>query len=304
VNVTGIGLSGADAGNYRLTSSSAIATADITPRPIAVSADNQTKLYGSPDPTLSFAVNAGGLVGSDTLLGALARQPGETVAAGPYAIRQGTLANSNYSITFNSGTLVITPATLSYIANPVSIYQWTPMPQFTGTVTGFVAGDTLASATTGALTFSPGSASSNIAGIFASTGSGLQANSGDYVFVQAPGNATALHVLASGETQAPGAPPQAYSGGLASTIRTEGSCARFAQTGGAPPRCDLQEDFAASRTPTPPGSEASTRKPLPDGRRATARSGLPLGSVRSDLPLTILGSGLNLPVDATAMLSF
>jgi hypothetical protein len=285
VTVAAIGMSGADAGNYRLTSTTATATADITARPIIVSADSQTKVYGSPDPTLSYAVSTGGLVGSDALSGALTRQPGETVAGGPYAITQGSLANSNYSITFNNGAFAITPATLSYVADPVAIYQWTSLPAFTGTVTGFVAGDTLASATTGALTFASGVTNTNTTGTFASTGSGLSANSGDYVFVQAPGNETALVVLPGGETQAPGAPREAYRGGLASATRAEGSCARFPQAAGAPSRCDREQDAAGSRP----------AKLLPAGGRTI---GLPR------LPVTVLGSGLNLPVDATAILLY
>jgi hypothetical protein len=285
VNVAGIGLSGADAGNYRLTSNSESATADITARPIVVLADSHTKVYGAPDPTFTFAVNAGGLVGSDTLSGALTRQPGESVAGGPYSITQGSLANSNYSIAFKNGMLVITPATLSYVADAVSIYQWNPLPQFNGTVTGFVAGDTLANATMGVLTFSPGSTGSSVAGTFASMGSGLSANSSDYAFVQAPGNATAFLVLPSGETRAPGAPQEAYSGGLASTSRMEASCARFAQVGGPPSRCDLEEDSPASRA----------AKPMPPWPRA---AGLP------QLPIAIVGSGLKLPGDATATPSY
>jgi len=280
VMVTGNGLSGADAGDYRLTSSSGTATADITAKPIVVSATSQTKVYGAPDPTLSYAVNTGGLVGSDTLSGALNRQPGETVAAGPYAITQGSLANSDYSITFNNGALVITPATLNYVADSVSIYQWTKLPPFTGTVTGFVAGDTLASATTGTLTFAPGTVGSNTAGTFASNGSGLSANSGDYVFRQAPGNATAFVISPSGETRAPGAPREAYAGGLASASRTVGSCARSAQAEGAPSGCDREGGFAGS---------------LRAWRRAIGLR---------QLPVAILGSGLNLPVDATAPLSY
>jgi hypothetical protein len=229
INVTGIGLHGADAGDYTLQSTSVTTTADITRKPIVVSAANQTKVYGSSDPALTYGVSAGSLVGSDMLSGTLARQPGETVAAGPYAITQGSLSNPNYAITFNNAALVITPATLTYVADPVSTFQWGPLPRFSGAVTGFVAGDTLASATTGTVIFTPGSSNSNTAGIFASTGSGLTASSGDYIFVQAAGNTTAFVVAPDSETRAPGAPPEAYAGALSSSTQTEGPCGQRAR---------------------------------------------------------------------------
>ncbi|MFL6604683.1 MAG: autotransporter-associated beta strand repeat-containing protein [Steroidobacteraceae bacterium] len=286
VTTAGIGLSGPDASNYRLASRSSTTTADITPKPIIVAADSETKVYGSSDPTLSYAVSAGGLIGSDTLSGALTRAAGETVMGGPYAITQGSLANPNYSIVFTNGALTVTPATLTYVANTATVYQWTPMPKLTGTVTGFVAGDTLESATTGTLAFASSISDSNTAGSFATLGTGLTATSGDYVFVQAPGNATAFVVSPGGETRAPGAPPEAYSGGLASTLRMENSCAQLARLGQTSPLCALREANATSRTATS----------LLDGRRPALR--LP------QLPVAIVGSGLKLPADASAILSY
>jgi MBG domain (YGX type) len=168
-----------------------------------------------------------------------------------------------------------------------------PLPQLTGTVTGFAVGDTLASATTGKLEFSPGTSGSNTAGSFASVGSGLAANSGDYVFVQAPGNATALVVLPSGETRAPGAPQNAYSGALATTTRMDDSCAQLAQIGEAAVQCEPKEGNSASQTAKSRLAwRRAMRMQLPE-----AVTGLP------QLPIAIVGSGLRLPADATAILS-
>jgi hypothetical protein len=50
VNVTGISLHGADAGDYSLLPTSVTTSADITAKPIVVSAASQSKVYGSPDP--------------------------------------------------------------------------------------------------------------------------------------------------------------------------------------------------------------------------------------------------------------
>jgi hypothetical protein len=70
-------------------------------------------------------------------------------------------------------------------------------------VAGFVGGDTLASATTGSWSFSTPADTGSLPGPYAVTASGLTALLGNYVFAQAPGNASALAV-----TEAPVAPQQ------------------------------------------------------------------------------------------------
>jgi large exoprotein involved in heme utilization and adhesion len=90
-------------------------TLAIDQRPINISADSgQTKVYGSTDPTLTFTAETNsvgrGLIVGDTFSGALTRTAGDSVAAGPYAISQGTLANSNYAITYAGANFAIRPA--------------------------------------------------------------------------------------------------------------------------------------------------------------------------------------------------
>ena len=131
----------------------------ITPATLTITANPQTKVYGQPDPTLTYT--ATGFQFSDTaasvLTGALARAPGETVAGSPYAITQGTLmANSNYTIHFTGSSLTITPATLTITANPQTKVYGQPDPTLTYTATGFQFSDTAASVLTGALTRAPG----------------------------------------------------------------------------------------------------------------------------------------------------
>jgi hypothetical protein len=85
----------------------------ITPKALTVTVDAaQTKVYGAVDPTLTY--QSSGLVGADSLSGALSRVAGETVAGGPYAINQGTLdAGSNYALTFIGNNFSITPKSLT-----------------------------------------------------------------------------------------------------------------------------------------------------------------------------------------------
>ena len=61
-------------------------------------------------------------------------------------------------------------------------------------VTGFVGSDTLSNATTGVLAFGTTATTGSNVGSYAITGSGLTADNGDYTFVQAASNATALTI--------------------------------------------------------------------------------------------------------------
>ncbi|MDH4746427.1 YDG domain-containing protein [Sphingomonas sp. CBMAI 2297] len=106
VQVSGLALTGADAGNYAVSLSGAPVIADITRRAVSVTAQDATKLFGQPDPVFGYTVSAGSLVNGDGFTGALARIAGEQV--GSYAIGQGTLAlSANYLLTVIPGTLVI-----------------------------------------------------------------------------------------------------------------------------------------------------------------------------------------------------
>jgi hypothetical protein len=88
----------------------------------------------------------------------------------------------------------ITPATLTYVADPANRPYGSANPVFGGTVTGFLGADTLGNATTGLLTFTTSATTGSNIGIYAILGSGLTATDGNYVFVQAAGNATALTI--------------------------------------------------------------------------------------------------------------
>ena len=98
--------------NYALTYVGANLT--ITARPITVTAEAKTKVYGNADPALTYHVTSGNLVEGDSFSGALTRAAGEAV--GTYAITQGTLAlSTNYTLTYVGATLTITPATPSIV---------------------------------------------------------------------------------------------------------------------------------------------------------------------------------------------
>jgi hypothetical protein len=78
----------------------------ITARPITVTADAQTKVYGYADPSLTYKVT-GTLVTGDSFSGGLSRASGENV--GTYAIGQGSLVlSANYKLSYVGANLVIT----------------------------------------------------------------------------------------------------------------------------------------------------------------------------------------------------
>jgi hypothetical protein len=104
-------ISDAEGGDYIVSGST---TFSIAPKTLNVTADAKSKGYGDSDP--EFTYTATELVEGDVLEGTLSRAEGENV--GNYAISQGTLANSNYSITFTSADLTITSKSLGSGGDP------------------------------------------------------------------------------------------------------------------------------------------------------------------------------------------
>ena len=124
--------------NYNLTYVGANLT--ITAKPITVTADAKSKVYGSPDPSLTYQVTIGSLVTGDTFSGALTRAAGENV--GPYAIQQGTLtAGNNYNLSYVGANLTITPAPLTINPGNASRVYGDSNPTFTFAYAGLVNGD-------------------------------------------------------------------------------------------------------------------------------------------------------------------
>lgn len=125
-------------------SDSTTSTLTVNPATLTITADAETKVYGTDDPALAYT--ASGFQLNDTagsvLTGALARAQAGTLAgeqAGAYAITQGMLAaDSNYTITFTGNTLTITPATLTVTANVQTKDYGTSDPSLTDGVTGLV----------------------------------------------------------------------------------------------------------------------------------------------------------------------
>ncbi|MFV3332476.1 MBG domain-containing protein [Pseudomonas sp. NY15437] len=149
-----LGLNNGQGSNYILEFENGTLT--VTPASLKVTANNDGKVYGELDPTLTFKVD--GLKGADkateALAGQLVRQAGEDVKGGGYAIDQGTLgltgkAAQNYILTYESGTFNITPATLMVRADDKTKVYGEIDPTLSYQVTGFKHGEDQATIVTG-----------------------------------------------------------------------------------------------------------------------------------------------------------
>jgi trimeric autotransporter adhesin len=234
---TAMGLTGTGSGNYSLVQPSGL-TAVITAAPLTASS-SVTKTYdGTTTASLSGA--------NTTFTGFVAGQ-GATVNAGVtgtfssanvgtgITVTGGALTTSN--LTANAGTVLsnymlpssdngtgtINPATLTYTAVPSSQQYGTTPAGLTGSISGFVNNETLASATTGSAVFTTAATAASNVGKYAVDGGGLTADNGNYIFVQAPANATALTITP--------APLTVLSAGVSTTSRVYNGSTIDALTG-------------------------------------------------------------------------
>ncbi|WP_417741007.1 MBG domain-containing protein [Salipiger sp.] len=123
-------------------------TLQVTPRGLTVAATDAIKTYGQTT-DLGYEITAGDLVNGDSLSGALASD-GTAATAGVdgYAITQGTLDNGNYAITFEGGTLQVTPRGITVAANDAAMTEGGAVPELTFEIVDgeLVNGDALAGA--------------------------------------------------------------------------------------------------------------------------------------------------------------
>ncbi len=192
------GTSNSNAGSYGITqgnlASSTNYTISFTPgtltinaAALSVTANNPSMTYGGAVPALTFSVS--GLVNGDTqgsvLSGALTTTGTPGSNAGSYDINQGTLAsNSNYTIAFTPGTLIITPAVLDVTVNHSSMTYGGAVPALSYAATGLVHDDTQAVVLSGSLT-TMGSSTSGV-GSYPITQGTLASNS-NYTITLTPG---------------------------------------------------------------------------------------------------------------------
>jgi hypothetical protein len=230
-------------GAYAITRGTLTASANltVTAAPLTVTADAQSRNYGTANPTLTYA--SAGLVNGDTLTGLLATTADTTSNVGAYAITQGTLAAStNYALTYVGADLTVAAAPLTVTADAQTRSYGAANPSLTYVSAGLVNGDTL----TGLLA-TTAAASSNV-GAYA-IAQGTLAASANYALSYVGANLTVaaapLTVTADAQSRAYGAanPTLTYlsaglvngdtlSGGLATTAAASSNVGAYAITQG------------------------------------------------------------------------
>ena len=168
------------AGNpYAITASGAVetdysisyvaGTLTVTARPLTITADNQSKVYGAALPTLDATYSA--VVNGDTST-SLTTQPtlsttataSSHVAGSPYAITASGAVDTDYSITYVAASLTVTTAPLTITANNQAKVYGAALPTLTASYSGFVNGDTSASLNTQPTLSTSATVGSHVAG--------------------------------------------------------------------------------------------------------------------------------------------
>jgi hypothetical protein len=138
----------------------ATVTLAVNEATLRVKAQNASITLGGTLPVLTYRIT--GFVNGDTQTTAVTGTPVLTTTATstspvgsyPIDVAIGTLAAANYVIDLKDGTLKIKDATLILATPDVTITYGSPIPTLTYTLSGFVNGDTQATASTGAPTVS------------------------------------------------------------------------------------------------------------------------------------------------------
>ncbi|PVX35515.1 YDG domain-containing protein [Janthinobacterium sp. 78] len=286
VAISGLGLAGADAGNYVLASSQASTTADITPATLTVSASGVNKVY---DATTNAAVSLrDNRIGNDQLSiasnGASFSDKnagvGKTVTVAGISL-SGTDAGNYVVNTSASTTATISQAALTVKVDNTEKDQGRVNPDFSAGYSGLLGGDTVAAEVSGNLAFSTPATTASAAGNYLVSASGQASN--NYALNYVDG---VLKVK----------PTEALQSAVASVI---------AAVAVAPSQGNMvQADMIVSGE-SAPGKPATTQEAPREGDTGNAGSApvvqLASNVVSNVLPglrLSVVDSGLRLPTEA------
>ncbi|HOZ90078.1 MAG TPA: MBG domain-containing protein, partial [Bacteroidia bacterium] len=134
-----IALTGGSDNNYSFTKVNG--TLSITKANLVAKADNKSKIYGSSNP--AFTISYSGFVNGDDATSVSAPTASSSAlklsSVGNYPINLSGGSSSNYSFTYQSGTLTINPAALIVSADNKTIAAGASLPTFTYSTSGFVS---------------------------------------------------------------------------------------------------------------------------------------------------------------------
>src|SRR5579863_7752506 len=153
VNIMNITLGGAQAGDYKLTTTTGTTSASITPAPLTITANGGSFIYGGTVPTITAGYS--GFVNGESAAN-LTTQPNcsttatssSAVIGSPYQSTCAGAVDGNYSISYVNGTVTENPAPLTITADNKGMILDGSLPAFTATYNGLVLGQN-ASALTG-----------------------------------------------------------------------------------------------------------------------------------------------------------
>jgi len=172
-------------------------TLTVNAAPLTITANNDSKTYGTLKTFSSTAFTESGLVNGDTITGVTETSTGAPASAtvGTYNIVPSAATGtglSNYTIGYVNGTLTVNPATLTITANNAGMLQGTAVPPLSVSYNGFVNGDSPASlatqptVTTAATPLSPAGTYPIVAGGASSPNYAINHASGVLVVTPAP----------------------------------------------------------------------------------------------------------------------
>ena len=156
-----ITVSGASDANYAITFETGILT--VAKVPLTIRAENKSKVYGAPLPTLTAIYS--GFINQDTVVSldspaSLTTPATASSGVGTYPIVGSGARDANYEISFEVGTLTITHAALTVRAEDKSKKVGEALPRLTASYSGFVNQDTVESLNARAALSTTASASS------------------------------------------------------------------------------------------------------------------------------------------------
>jgi len=174
---------------------------DVTPATLTITADNQTKQYGSALPLFTASYN--GFVNGDTPASltsplVLGSQANIGSHVGAYDIAASGAADPDYAITFVDGTLEVTPAPLTVTADNQSRVFGAANPTFAVAYSGFVLGQD-PGALQGTLNVTTSATTTSVVGDYAITPAGL--SSTDYALAYVDGHLSVLQDGTSTQVQ-------------------------------------------------------------------------------------------------------
>jgi hypothetical protein len=212
-------------------------TLSVTAATLTVTADNQTRLYGQPNP--AWTVTCSGFVNGENvsivtgaLFGATSAQL--TSPVGSYPITVSGLTAPNYDLQYRAGTLTVLPAPLVVTALDASRAYGLTNPPFGASFSGFANGEN-SNVLTGTLLIGSPAQTNSAVGTYPIVPSGLAAT--NYALLYTNGTLTvtpnALLVKADDQTRTYGATNRLLTGlltGLANGDRITASYSTLAGT--------------------------------------------------------------------------